>query len=65
MMTGGSATVGPSLDCSRPTMSSLMLKSRVVSALSDGVGDPISSSLENGENNGAKDVLRRVLQKST
>lgn len=64
MMTGGSVTAGPSLDCSRPTMSSLMLKSRLVSSLSDGVGGLVSSSLENGERtNEAKNVSRQDLHK--
>lgn len=36
MMTGGSVTVGLSLDSSRRTMLSLMLKPRFVSALLDG-----------------------------
>lgn len=63
-MTGGLVTVGPSLDSSPPTMWSLMLKSWYVSALLDGVGGPVSSSLENGEKNEANNISKRVLNRS-
>lgn len=64
-MTGGLVTVGPSLDSSPPTMWSLMLKPRYVSASLDGVGDPILSSLENGEKNEAKNISKRALHRIT
>lgn len=58
-MTGGLVTVGPSLDSSPPTMSSLMLKPRFVSALLDeGWCDHNTSSLENGEKNEAKNISK-------
>lgn len=65
MMTGGLVTVGPSLGSSRRTTLSLMLKPRSVSALMDGVGDRNTISLENGENNEAKNTSKSDLQKST
>lgn len=58
MMTGGSVTVGLSLDSSQRTMLSLMLKPRSVRALLDGSGDRKTSSLENGENNEAKNISK-------
>lgn len=58
MTTGGSVTLGRSLGSSRPTMSSLMLKSRSVNALLYGGGDRNPTSLENGENNEAKSISK-------